>query len=154
MSVIALALAAATTSTSYDCTLEVPARLLRADGKAEVNAIGFPPEINWKFDLTIMTSESKIVAQVVWPGNPMQIAGKFAALSTGKGAVAFTAFSGGPCLFTETGCLALVQVADQSDGTAKIIVTPSALLTDSAKDSRAPFLVVAEGVCVRKGSSS
>ena len=153
MNMLALALAAALPPASYDCTLEVPAALYRAGGKTEVNTIGLPPEFKWTFSLSIVRSKTGTEAEIIWPGNPMQIAGKFAALSTAKGSIAFAAFSGGPCLFTETGCMALVQVADQPDGNAKIIVTPAALGTDRAKDTRSPFLVVAEGTCARKGQS-
>ena len=153
MNLAALMIAASVVSTSYDCTLDVPANLFRGDNKAEVVPIKLPPDYKWAFGLTVFRSQSDVQAEITWPGNPMQIAGKFAALSTAKDAIAFAPFSGGPCLFTETGCLALVQVAEQPDGTANIFVTPAALATDRERDVRSPFLVVAEGKCVRKGNS-
>ncbi len=153
MSMMAFALAAAIAPVSYDCTLDVPASLYRSDGKTEVNPIRLPPEFKWTFALKVTTSTSGVAAEVVWPNNPVQIAGKFPALSTAKGSIAFAAYSAGPCLFTESGCLALVQVVGQADGNAKIIVTPSAVGTDVGKDTRLPFLVVAEGTCLRKGPS-
>ena len=149
-----LAMAAAASSfLSYDCVLEVPKRIERAGKTAAVNAIQFPgiAEDSWRFRISIDEHADEMTANVEWPANPMQIAGKFAALSTGKGAYAFATYAGGPCLFTETGCMSLINLTKQVDGTAKLIVTPVALATDRESDRREPFIVVAEGRCTAAG---
>ncbi|WP_034161251.1 hypothetical protein [Sphingomonas sp. ERG5] len=154
MILTALALTAASAAITYDCSIEAPKALNRTGENATLSSLTLQgvAATGAKFQVKV-TSGEKAAAEVVWPENPMQIAGKFATLPTAKGSVAFSAYSAGPCLFTEQMCMSLVQLVDQPDGTAKIIVTPSALWTDKKADSREPFIVIAEGNCTRAGKS-
>lgn len=150
MSMMALAFAAGF-SASYDCTLTVP-RALKQDGvRVSMNPIDFPDvaEGAWKFRASVKQDKDGINVDVIWPGDPIQLAGKFAGLPTADGAVAFTAFSMGPCMFTESACMSLVNLVDAGDGTAKVIILPSSLSSDKAANARKPFVVVIEGNCVR-----
>jgi hypothetical protein len=152
MSMISLALMAVAAVASYDCTLQTPRALSESDGKVELSPIQFPgvAEGKWKFTLDIENNKG-LNFEVKWPENPIQIAGKFAGLPTSDGSFAFAAFSTGPCMFTETMCMTLVQLVPQSDGTAKIMILPAALNSDRETKTRAPFVVVIEGKCTPTG---
>ena len=153
-SLLSLALAAATIVGSFDCTLGVPRALNESDGKATLNAINFPgvAEGAWKFRLDIENKDG-LNFIVKWRENPIQIAGKFAGLPTSEGSFAFTAFSTGPCMFTETMCMSLVHLVPQADGTAKIIILPTALASNSEARTRDPLIIVIEGKCTPVGNS-
>jgi len=150
---IALFLAAATFSADYDCALDAPKALDHKDGVTSLNPIGFPgvAEGNWKFQAKVRRDDEGAHAAITWPGDPIQIAGEFPAMPTADGSIAIMTFSSGPCMFTETGCLALVNLVDRGDGSAKVIITPSALWSDKANNSRDPFIVLIEGTCRRIG---
>jgi hypothetical protein len=148
-----LALAAGAAVAQYDCTLEAPKALSRQGANASLAGMGFPdaPE-DWKFQIKVSVGKT-VGAQIIWPKDPMQIAGTFAALPTAKGSIVFAAFSSGPCLFTETMCMSIVQLVDQPNGQAKIVVLPSALVTDKQSDTREPFIVIAQGTCTKAGEN-
>jgi hypothetical protein len=149
---LAMALAALANSTSYDCTMEVPKTIARKGDAAEARQILFSPQLtpaDWRFVLTLGKGEGGkgIDATITWAGDPIQLAGKHAALTTADGAIAFTTFSTGPCMFTESMCMSLVNMARQPDNTIKFIVLPAALATDRKANTRRPFVVISEGVC-------
>ncbi|GEM_PF-3227397 len=150
MSLMALALVAAVSS-SYDCTLAEPRALTQDGDKTSLNPINFPgvAEGAWRFNASVKQDKNGINIDVVWPSNPIQIAGKFAGLPTADGAIVFSAFSMGPCMFTESACISLVNLVDAGDGTAKVIILPASLATDKAANAREPFVVVIEGKCTR-----
>jgi len=148
---ILMAATALASRTSYDCTTEVPKVVDRSGTTASVREIGFPQvgPADWRFTLTLDKGQGGkgLDATVVWKNDPIQLAGKHAALVTADGSIAFMAFSGGPCMFTESMCLSLVNMARQPDGTIKFIILPAALATDEKANTRRPFVVVAEGSC-------
>ena len=91
-------------------------------------------------------------AKVDWSGDPLTMAGKFPTISTAPGSYAFSAYSPGPCLFTEKHieCSDEVNLVDAAGGAAKIIITePVALATDEKAGTRTPFAVIALGQCAR-----
>ncbi|MCW4461122.1 hypothetical protein OK349_05335 [Sphingomonas sp. BT-65] len=149
-----VALASAAFSATYDCVLEAPKALNQDGAQVSLNAIQFPgvAEGAWKFRINVTRNEKGVNGDIIWPGNPIQIAGKFPGLPTADGSIALTAYSMGPCTFTESGCMSVVSLVDFGDGTAKVIVMPTALATDSEKKTREPFVVVIEGKCTRIGS--
>lgn len=147
MLLAAMALAAATTS--YDCVLDGPFAVSWQDGKFESNKLGIPPELGWSFKLSVKTVKDGVDVDVVWPQSPMMVDGSFAALSTGKGVIAFVAPAGGPCLFTETSCITLGQLWERSDGTARLLMTSTAIGTDKKADIHEPFVALAQGTCKR-----
>ena len=155
MSIVPLLLLAASANVvNYDCTLEAPKALNRTGGAVSLMPMGFPEGSDWSFRVAVTTKSDRIEAEVIWPKNPIQIAGKYAALTTAKGSVAFVAASAGSCMFTEAGCITVVQLVDQPDGSAQIVLMPTALATDTAKDTRKPFIVLAQGTCKRSEKSS
>jgi hypothetical protein len=148
---LTMAVAAVANLTSYDCTLEIPKSITRNGNAATVRQIQFPQlaAADWHFLLTLDKGEDGkgIDATITWDRDPIQLAGKHAALVTADGSIAFTAFSAGPCMFTESMCMSLVNMARQPDNTIKFIILPSALTTDLKTNTSLPFIVIAEGVC-------
>ena len=88
-------------------------------------------------------------AKVSWPGNPMNVEGEFLAFPTGVDALALVAISGGPCLFTETACAAVIQIVDQPTGPAQLLILPTALSTDRENNIRKPFVAIVRGFCTK-----
>ena len=151
MMLLVLALATADFSASYDCTLGVPKTLRTTGGQVSLNPIIFPGVADgaWKFRASVKRDKNGLNVDINWPGNPIQLAGKFAGLPTADGSIAFTAFSMGPCMFTESACMSLVNLVDAGDGTAEVIILPSALASDDVSKTREPFVAVIEGKCTR-----
>jgi len=139
-------LAAASLIAAYDCQLEAPKAVSFEAGQAKASNIGLPPAA-LRFSIAL-ESGNPMQAKVEWPGDPLTMAGKFPTISTAPGAYAFSAYSHGPCMFTETSCLSQFNLVD-SAGTAKLIVTPVALASDQKAGTRNPFVVVALGQCTR-----
>ena len=142
--------ASAAVLAAYNCQLDAPKAIGFEGGQAKSSEIGLPPAA-LQFALTI-ESGNPMQAKVAWPGDPLTMAGKFPAISTAPGAYAFSAYSHGPCLFTETSCISQVNLVDSAGGTAKLVVTPVALATDKAKGTRDPFAVIILGQCTRMDS--
>jgi len=137
----------------YNCEVGGPKKIAIEGTSASASEIGLPEELKrWNFVIRIEQTKDTDKVAIEWPGDPMQANGETVALSIGKNAYAFATISGGPCLFTETACISQFTLADQPDGTAKLLITPAALMTDTAKDQRQPFLVVLEGRCSRSES--
>jgi hypothetical protein len=138
----------AAAATAYACTLSAPAAVTVDGDKATVGRIdGLPAQaMNFRMDLR---AGKNLEAIVTWPNSPLQIEGKAAALTTGQGGVAFVIVGPGPCLFTETSCISLVHLVDTSSTTATAMISPTAMSTDEAKKTRAPFLVSAVAQCTR-----
>ncbi|ATY31313.1 hypothetical protein [Sphingomonas psychrotolerans] len=155
MSVLAFFAAVAATTSSYDCTIETPQALSRTSAtSATINPIGFPEGTDdWKFRILVSKDDKGAQAEVIWPKNPIQIAGKYAALPIAEGSLAFVAMSGGPCLFTDQACATMVQLVDQPGGTATILLTPTALSTEKDTGKRSTFIVLTGGICNRSEKS-
>jgi hypothetical protein len=137
----------------YDCTLEPPRALSGAPGQERSDPIQVPDAGPWRFRINVTEPRDRsIQAAVLWEGDPIQIAGRFPALSIAPGALAFTAFSAGPCLFTETACMALITLVDESPQRARISLAPSALTRDQ-DGSRRPFTILLSGTCTRTESN-
>ncbi len=150
----ALALAAGSAVTAYDCAVPPPKMLNVQGGVASLTTIGLPGNdaAGWKFRIE-RSAGKDARAKVIWPADPMQIAGNWPLISTGKDAYAFAPVSAGPCLLTETACLSTVQLIDQPDGGARIMIQPTAFSSDEAAGTRLPFIVVIEGACTRAGEN-
>ena len=146
---MSLILALATLSSVYDCTVTPPRRLSDTNGSPTYNRINIPQfsSDDWRFRIILGRDRNGPSAVVTWRANPMQIAGRFAALPTSAASYAFTAFSAAPCLFTEGPCMSLVHVVDQSSTSATVSISPAALAT--MPEGRVLWHVVIEGTCTR-----
>ena len=142
-------IAAALLVLSYNCEVQGPRALNIEGDKITLTELGLPPEIaKWRFTVDLRDGRP-MMAEVKWPGNPIQSEGKFAALSSGKNVYSFAALGAGPCLLTETMCASLFTIADQPDGTAKVLIQPTALWSDNKNDTRTPFVAILQGQCSR-----
>jgi hypothetical protein len=141
---------AAATLASYNCEIETPRAVSVGGGAMTVSEIGLPP-MALRFTVEIR-SGNPAKARVNWPGDPMAIQGEFPVLQTAPGSYAFSAVSGGNCLFTEEACLAQVNLVARGDGTATVLITPVALASDKEKGTREAFAVVAAGRCASMDS--
>jgi hypothetical protein len=145
------AIALAANLTHYDCAMEVPKALDRGAQGVSLHEIAIPgmSEGDWRFALALDKGKGGrgVDATITWQRDPIQVAGKHAALVTADGSIAFSAFSTGPCTFTESMCMTLVSMARQPDDSVKFVMLPSALASDPDAKKRAPFVVVAEGSC-------
>ena len=155
----ALALVAALAadfSATYDCTVSPPRNLHEANGRIEANRIEFPQfsDDDWVFSVSVTINDSGLNAVVNWPRDPIQIAGRFAGLVTADGSFAFTAYSQGPCAFTESMCMSLVHVIEREVGPTRIVISPAAMATIRETNSREPMHVLIEGTCARRETRS
>ena len=137
---------------SYNCEVAAPQSVRLTHNSATASVIGLPPAMQKrKFSITI--DGDPLEATLNWPGDPMNISGRFPAVSVGGRSYAFPTFSGGPCLFTETSCLSQVTLVDSSDMTANVVIVPSAItFSDVSRKNRAPFIVIIQGTCARSGA--
>jgi hypothetical protein len=147
MSVQLLIMAAALAG-GFDCQLSTPQAVNVSNGAVSGTPIGLPSTA-LAFRLDIKNDQGS----VDWKDSPIQLSGKQVILPTGPdaGMVLFT--SGGPCLFTENACATMLNYAKQPDGSLRLVVTPTALVTDSASKTRSPFLVAIEGQCTPRKES-
>ena len=136
---------------SYDCELDVPRAVWINGASTTASEIGLPP-MSLGFSVAF-ESGNPALAKVNWAGDPMQIEGQFPAVQSAPGAYAFSAYSPGPCLFTEQACIAQVNLVDRGGGNAQVIVTPVALALDEGSGVRVPFVVVTKGQCTRTDST-
>ena len=141
-------LAAASLVGSFDCQLSTPQAIGINNGTVSGSAIGLPSEA-LSFRLDIKNDQ----AVIDWKNSPLQMSGKQAILPTGPDAGMAMFLSGGPCLFTETACGTMLNYAKQPDGGLRLVVSPSALVTDKESGTRSPFIVAIEGRCAQRKDS-
>ncbi|MEQ1540906.1 MAG: hypothetical protein HOO94_01370 [Novosphingobium sp.] len=141
---------------TYNCHVSKPLALYRNAEKADLKEINFPKlgSEPWEFTVEIKKGKKNDLdaATVRWPSDPIQIAGSFPVIPTAEGAIAFSAVQGGPCMFTVNACVAMVQIADQDFGKAKVSILPSALWTDDQTKKSDPFVAIIDGTCTWKDS--
>ena len=155
MSVIgALVLGVSATVTVFDCEVEPIKTSIRDDEKVILRPINLNPRRGyaWKFEITLTEKKNgSLEAELIWPSDPLGMAGKFPVLTTGEQAYAFTTYSGGPCLLTETSCMSIANLVARANGSARISLMPTAMGGSFSKDTREPFRAYADGSCaIRK----
>jgi hypothetical protein len=151
---IALAAAAATLSGSYDCTFDHQAIVTEA-GVQPGAAVSFDgaDRDHWRFGARLRENRNAAPqVEITWPGDPIQVAGTHAAIDVGPGHYAFVAMHPRPCMFTETNCVALIQLSARADGSAAFTIMPSGLSGDEA-NGRSQFHVIFTGTCRRQNGS-
>ena len=134
---------------SYDCTLDPPRALGGPAGEERSSAVELPDLGPLRFQMDLVDRRRDgLEANIRWPGDPLSIAGRTAAISTGEGAVAVVALSAGPCLFTEGACATLINLIDETSQRARVVLTPSAYARDEA-GVRRPLNILLSGTCTR-----
>jgi hypothetical protein len=144
---VAFALLAAN-ALSLSCVVDPP-RSVSTQGVA-ANPIGLPPEMNqWKFNLQITDKSDTTDVKLDWPGDPIRAGRALAAFPIGPHDYSFVSLHSGPCLFTQGACLFMYTLSVQKDGTAQILIQPSALASDGEWSK--PFQAYMTGRCTPKG---
>jgi hypothetical protein len=154
MSLLFALAAAAVLSGTYDCTFEHQAIITEAGVQpgAAVNFEGADRD-NWRFSARLRENRNAAPeVEITWPANPIQIAGTHAAIDVGPGHYAFVAMNAGPCMLTETHCMALIQLSARADGGAAFTIMPTGLSGDESH-GRTQFHVIFTGTCRRQNGS-
>ena len=146
---ISLALAAAANILAFDCTVDPPRNVVVKGEAATSKAIGLPPASNqWKFDVTLREGDDEVAVTLSWPNDPITAGKALAAIPEGPHDYAFLSMHPGPCLFTVSSCMTMYTLSQQADGTAQILIQPSAL--NSEGDRSTPFQAFMTGHCTPK----
>ena len=143
-------LSAPVAAETYSCTLDPAQSVFVKDGSITGTPIHFgsgAADKPWTFEL--VTSPDHV--EINWPASPIQLNGKGHILQTGPDAFATFLVAGGPCMFTEGNCGAIVHYSKQSDTSLSIAVEPIAL-TRIENDERVPLEVYLVGKCQVKGA--
>jgi hypothetical protein len=149
---IFLSLIAAAQTLAFSCTVDPPRNVIVKGDNVTSKRIGLPPEANqWKFDLTLREGDEGVEATLDWPKDPITAGKAMAAIPEGPHDYAFVSLHPGPCLFTVSACLTMYTLSQQADGTADILIQPSALGTDG--DRSKPFQAFIAGRCTPKASA-
>jgi hypothetical protein len=148
---LAAALLAASLSGNYDCTIEH--QVVITEQGAGNQEVQFPESDRdaWRFGLRVPNGAAPEVT-VVWPANPIQIAGTHPSLAVAAGQLAFVATAPGPCMFTEQACAALVELSARDDGSAAFSILPAGSSRDEQSSTRSLLHVVFLGTCRRSAA--
>jgi hypothetical protein len=147
-----LALAAAASLHSFDCTVEPPRTVMSEGAGVTSKVVNIGSGVaNWTFSVAISDSDKETSATLNWPGDPVGIGRVVAALPVGPHDFTFVSINGGPCLFTVSACTFMSTLSEQADGSADILIQPAALATSG--DRSKPFQVFMTGRCTRKNLS-
>jgi hypothetical protein len=146
------ALIAAAQTLAFSCTVDPPRNVIVHGDTATSKAIQLPGAANqWKFDLTLRDGENGVDVTLAWPNDPVTAGKVTGAIPEGPHDYGFVSVHPGPCLFTVTSCLTLYTLSQQADGTADILIQPSALGTDG--DRSKPFQAFMTGHCTPRAGA-
>jgi hypothetical protein len=102
----------------------------------------------WKFDLALRDSGDGVEVTLDWPNDPITAGKASAAIAEGPHDYGFVSLHPGPCLFTVSSCMTLYTLSQQADGSADILIEPSALGTNGERSK--PFQAFMTGRCTPK----
>jgi hypothetical protein len=149
---ISFTLLAAAQTLAFSCVVDPPRNVIVNGDAVTSEPIGLPPEMNkWAFDVSIHDNDQNTEVSLDWPGDPIRAGKAVAAIPEGPHDFAFVSLDGGPCLFTKTACMFMYTLSVQPDGTADILIQPSAL--GSQGDRSRPFQAFMTGRCTPKERS-
>jgi hypothetical protein len=143
--------AAAALAGAYDCTIEHQGVI--SETGVQSSSVNFPEadRDNWRFAIRVPNGDDPQVT-IDWPANPIQVAGRHPTLSIAPGQVAFFAMAPAPCMFTESACLALVELSARDDGSAAFSILPAG--SSRAENGTRSLLHVAfVGTCRRRNGA-
>jgi hypothetical protein len=148
---IALPLIGAAQALAFSCLVDPPRNVIVQGDSVTSKTIGLPREANqWKFDLALRDRDGGVDVNLVWPNDPITAGKALSAIPEGPHDYAFVSIHPGPCLFTVSSCLSMYTLSQQADGTADILIQPSALGTDG--DRSKPLQVFLVGRCTPKAT--
>ena len=136
-----------------NCAVEPPQMVQLEGGKASASQVGLPPEMNrWKFGVAVGEGQPAPIT-LDWPGDPIRAGKPTKAFQIGPKDYSFISVHSGPCLFTNTGCVFMYTLSIHKDGSADILVQPSAIMGGANDERRAPFQVFMTGRCTPAGAA-
>ncbi len=151
---IAVAALAASLPGTYECTIAHQA-VIDENGvhpdRQPVTFSGTEADA-WRFRVRVPRGETPEVA-IEWPANPIQVAGRHAALPLAPGQIALAAVSPGPCMFTEDACVSLVEFSAREDGSLAFSILPAGSARQQS-GARSILHVVFVGACRRLSGAS
>ena len=150
-SMIAMAMTAASLPGNYDCTIE--RQVVITENGAEGSTVNFPETERNAWGFRVSLPRDGRSATIDWPANPVQVAGRHLTLPLAPGQVAFAAPSEGPCMFTEQGCVAIVEFSARNDGGLAFSILPAGSVHDAASGTRSLLHVIFLGSCRRRDGS-
>ncbi len=140
----------AASALSLSCTVDPPRSVSPTSQGVISNLIRLPAEMNqWRFDLTINDKSDSTDVKLDWPGDPIRAGRALAAFPIGPHDYSFVSLHPGPCLFTQNACIFMYTVSVQKDGSAQILIQPSAI--GSEGEWSKPFQAYMTGRCTPKG---
>lgn len=121
---LAIAMFAASLPGNYDCTIEHQVAI--TEGGANNQPVMFPESDrdNWRFTVRVPEGRAPEVT-IDWRANPIQIAGRHPSLELAPGQLAMFALSNGPCMFTESACMAMIELSAHEDGSLGYSILPA-----------------------------
>ena len=133
----------------YDCTLERQIMLVSNGGEWSQTPQAIPEldSEQWKF--SVETDRSGKRAVVRYEPDMMQLSGTHDLVWLAPGQFAFTPAFGGPCLFTEKACVALVEVSDVDESKALVSVAPAGSVLEPDSGRRNVLQMISLGSCRR-----
>lgn len=154
MSLLLFALAAVTTTTDYDCTARQPSSLTFVGDELKIVKMQGGPSGSDSFAVKVNNTGlvGAVEVEIIWPDDKFRIQGKYTATRIGPRAIAFAADVRGNCHWTGGNCVIPMTFLDNGDGTAKIVIAPASLFWQSGGANAYLDLVVAQGLCKRKGA--
>ena len=148
----ATALLAAALAGSYDCTIEHQATVTESGSSNQPVMFPESDRDNWRFAVRVPEGRAPQVT-IDWPANPIQIAGRHPSIDIAPGQVALAAMSAGPCMFTGTACMSLVELSARDDGSAAFSILPAGSSRE-ANGTRTLLHVVFVGTCRRPNGAA
>src|SRR3954463_8821561 len=119
-----IAFLAASLPGNYDCNIERQATITEAGASDQQVMFPESERTNWRFSLRVPEGRAPEVT-IDWPANPIQIAGRHPSIDIAPGQVAMFALSNGPCMFTESACMAMIELAAHDDGSLGYSILPA-----------------------------
>jgi hypothetical protein len=148
----AIAMLAASLPGSYDCNIDRQATITEAG--ASDSQVMFPESdrANWRFSVRVPEGRAPEVT-IDWPANPIQIAGRHPSVEIAPGQLVMFAMSNGPCMFTESACMAMIELSAHEDGSIGYSILPAGS-SRNQDGTRTMLHVVFLGTCRPHGGGA
>lgn len=146
---LSVALLAASLPGYYDCNIERQAMITEAGASDQQVMFPESDRASWRFSLRVPEGRAPEVT-IDWPANPIQVAGRHPSIDIAPGQVAMFALSNGPCMFTESACMSMIELTAHEDGSLGYSILPAGS-SRNADGTRTLLHVAFLGTCRRHG---
>jgi hypothetical protein len=149
---LSVALLAASLPGLYDCNIEHQVAITEEGASNQQAMFSESEQANWRFAVRVPRGDAPEVT-IEWQADPIQIAGRHPSLQIAPGQVAMFAMSRGPCLFTESMCMAMVELSARDDGSLAFSIVPAGSVR-AENGTRSLMHVVFVGTCTRRAGAA